>query len=123
VTRYVTDEGEGDCGQVASSLVLDAGGSLVLCHGYPVNTSTQYDGMKFWHAWTETPDGGFVIDHSNGQRVAVPREMYYAIGQIDELEVERYSWAETRTMLRTFRHYGPWDDAHPPVRDAESLNA
>jgi antirestriction protein ArdC/uncharacterized protein YjbI with pentapeptide repeats/predicted ABC-type ATPase len=49
-----------------------------------------------------------VYDYSNGGRHEIPKFLYYAMGNIDESEVRRYSLDESRKYALNNKHYGPW---------------
>jgi hypothetical protein len=103
----------GDCFIVAADLMLrDA--RLTVVHGKPTGRGGEAKGLVYWHAWCETDDG-IVIDRSNGREVEMPVGVYYMIGRINAHECRRYSAEEAVEMMRTYKHYGPWDDEHPPT--------
>lgn len=52
-----------------------------------------------------------VIDKTNGY--IGPRELYYALGQIDDTECDRYTKEELRKNLLKFGHYGPRVNRYP----------
>ena len=87
--------------------MFDSGCGLRLVHA-EVAGQGPLAGVTFGHAWVL--DGDTVIDRSNGRDVVMPRQLYYALGHVDEIANEYvYSWSETRDKLREFEHYGPWD--------------
>lgn len=106
--------GDGDCFSAAVNLLLvrnfpkDKGDLLVhaLVHG----RGSAY-GHRFPHAWVETKDG-IAIDHSEGKNIDVPKEFYYALGNINPEEkgaYETYTLAQVRKKVTEHRHHGPWD--------------
>jgi hypothetical protein len=106
---------KGDCAEVAALLVIDYPTAqfpdYLVCHGEPVGRGEANGGAQYFHAWVESPDGTVVIDRSNGLDVTMPRAVYYAIGQIDETEVDRYTADEVRRLIVDTGHWGPWDEA------------
>jgi hypothetical protein len=76
------------------------------------------EGKKFGHAWGEM--GGMVIDNSNGNQVAMPKELYYAMGKINKREVFYYPGYKSLGKAGKAKHYGPWDMTGATVDDVES---
>jgi hypothetical protein len=100
----------GDCFQAAARNMLHGSDDeMILVHAY-VSGQGPLKGRRFLHAWNE--QGNLVIDNSNGRDIRLPREIYYAIGNIDpndDQQFRRYTRQDAvRSMART-RHYGPWD--------------
>lgn len=105
-------------------------------HGLPVGRGHQNEGRRYWHAWVEVtrrihvPDevraahpellrlfdeaGELetvtVIDRANGLDLALPRELYYAMGALSEERVWRFTVLTARRELRDRGHYSPWVD-------------
>lgn len=95
----------------------DAKGPFRIVHGTPVGTSGAILGRRHWHGWVEVAtEPGLITDHatwavfdySNGKEVRMPRGLYYAIGQLDEATVWRFTLAEAEQQYRRHRHCGPW---------------
>ena len=103
----ISKRGGGDCFVVAMNNVIDDQ-DLYLCHGIAVGQGP-IEGVRFAHAWNET-QSGYVIDQSNGNNVYMPKEQYYAIGQIDPSEVRYYNFEEVMMYAVEYGTYGPWDD-------------
>lgn len=102
----IPDENQnGDCFVVAFENVM-ADSNLLLCHGI-VSGTGPLAGVEFPHAWNETRDG-FVIDESNGNAVCVRKEVYYSIGNIQDMVV--YDSADAIDFACESGTYGPWDD-------------
>ena len=76
---------------------------LILVHGYPINTGPRI-GERFGHAWLEDSDGILIYD----RKYILPRELYYRIGKIDELQCQRFTRIESLRQALTTKHYGPW---------------
>lgn len=89
----------------------------------------ELEGVRFDHAWVERTDeppdmSGLdpdqaemfresfswvtVIDRSNGMEVELPREVYYALGDVDQETVRRFTWDEAVDQMAESRVYGPW---------------
>jgi hypothetical protein len=127
-------EAKGDCYEVALHLVLEDK-DLVLVHGWPVGQpgGTAIPGERYGHAWVERTTSvtfpanddhpemhaEFVdfIDKSNGNDRMMPAAMAYNIGHLDEEHIARYSHDEALAKMVEYKHYGPWDEAHPPLPD------
>lgn len=106
---------KGDCYEAAAhlavfhsfdkDLLLPANFEPVLVHGRPVLQRPPFE--RFGHAWVES--GEVVFDFSNGRKLVMPRNVYYALGRIDPEDSFRYSPDEARKLLVRFGHYGPWE--------------
>jgi len=117
--------GEGYCFLVAAQAALEDP-TLTVCHGLVVGQAggDATPGRYHWHAWVESetlhafPSGTFpianAIDRANGKDVTLPVALYYRLGQIEEEDVRRYTATEAARLMLRFRHYGPWDEDHPP---------
>ena len=82
----------------------------VLVHGYPRLTKGPDKGSKFGHAWLETGRNGMTLCFDPVAQILVPSDVYYAVGQIEEIECRRYSPSEARGMALEHDMYGPWED-------------
>lgn len=102
----IEDHDGGDCFVVALQNVM-ADRGLYLCHGI-VSGQGPLRGIRFAHAWNET-QFGYVIDQSNGNDVVMPRDAYYALGEIDESDVRYYDFDEMAECVVRYGTYGPWD--------------
>lgn len=108
----------GDCFRVAcrAALALPGRAEARICHGLPIGQGPANSGRRFWHAWVEyeADDGtAMALDPSRpGQEpIQIPRDAYYAIGQIDPAAVFRFSSADARVQMRVRGHWGPWVSA------------
>lgn len=101
--------GGGDCYEVAGGLVLEDP-RYTLVHGEPLGTGGEVAGVRFGHAWVEFEAGGvwFVLDQSNGGDHLLPRDLYYAIGHVDNRPTRRYTREEARLVILQQGHWGPW---------------
>lgn len=109
-----TDKADGDCYVVAAKLVAmeSVFPTYLVCHGEATGRG-KIAGRRFGHAWIEGELGEMgqvVFDFSNGGNHIVPRDVYYAMGEIDPVTVRKYTDKEAlKLMLRT-GHFGPWTD-------------
>jgi hypothetical protein len=106
----------GDCYEAAGryitehSLMSPSGNkksSLRLVHGEVAGQGSLED-VTFGHAWVL--DGNTVIDRSNGRDISMPKDLYYFIGRINELDnVHVYTPEQARERMLRYKHFGPWD--------------
>ena len=122
----------GDCFMVAGRLQA-SDHDLVLVHGTvlaQVEGGTAKVGQRHWHAWVERtsthshpdfPGMSFVIvdciDKANGNDVTLPLAMYYKVGRVED--VRKYTRDEAAVLMLQYRHWGPWDNEHPPNTPAD----
>lgn len=104
-------ETKGNCYQAAADLLLFLGikqstDGYFLVHG-EVTGQGKVAGVRFGHAWVE--DDQTVYDYSNGRNIKMPKILYYAIGNIDERKVYKYTRDEAIDKMVKSGHYGPWD--------------
>ena len=114
-------QGDGDCYQPAFMLVVgnplayeDSG--LVLVHGRPTLQVPPY--CAYGHAWVEDPKTGLCShETARGWMRNIPRETFYAPGNINEDECFRYTEAEARWWAVQTECFGPWEGpfAQPPI--------
>ena len=112
------EEASGDCMEAAAKMLVYAafgespkgvGKNSFLVHAL-VYGQGPVKGRRFAHAWVET--GGTVYDHSNGNRIEMPKAVYYAIGGVRPEQkgaYARYDMASAKRRLLSTGHYGPWD--------------
>jgi len=128
--------GNGDCFESAVRVMNEVLSSedkktAKICHGVPMGQG-KIEGIRFDHAWVEVtrktdfgdadpsnPQVKFmmerfstqviVYDYSNGRELQMPRELYYAIGQIDSDDVKRFSAQEAYNQMSEKGFYGPWE--------------
>jgi hypothetical protein len=102
----------GDCYEAAGRYVMDNAlfpgdnPNLILVHG-EVTGQGPIAGVKFGHAWVE--DGDLVRDYSRDRKVEMPKIVYYALGNIEESKVFKYTPEEMRRKILDYEHWGPWD--------------
>jgi transposase len=67
-------------------------------------------GVQHGHAWVEI--GDTVLDYSNGRTIEMPKQIYYAVGNIDPSnsdEYKTYSYKEMADISMDQGTYGPWE--------------
>lgn len=105
----------GNCFQAAVQalmrLPIDSGAELV--HGLVTGSKGgPLEGVRYAHAWVEVPDGAgswIVGDHSNGNDIELPREVYYWAGKVRPEQTLRYDRDRAMGELAASGHNGPWD--------------
>lgn len=128
--------GDGDCFQSAVKVMFEVltpeqRKNAKICHGVPMGQG-RIEGIRFDHAWVEVttktdfgdadpndpqvkllmerfPTQTVVYDYSNGRELQIPKELYYAIGQIDEESVKRFSAKQAQVEMTERGFYGPWE--------------
>lgn len=104
----VVESKKGNCFKVAADMVLDIFMyDCVLVHGVVVGVRGSLKGKRFVHGWIEV-NNAIVLDRSNNRNLCIPLSTYYENGQINENEIIRYSFRETRKLVLKHLHYGPW---------------
>ena len=67
-------------------------------------------GVQHGHAWVEI--GDTVLDYSNGRTIEMPKQIYYAVGNIDPSNSNKYktySFKEMADISMDQGTYGPWE--------------
>ena len=89
---------------------MDDNRKLKLVHGL-VTGQGEIEGIRYNHAWVE--DGNTVIDASlkaQGRSIyKIPKDLYYAIGNIKEKTTFRYTYKEMVKKMFDTENYGPWE--------------
>ncbi len=70
-------------------------------------------GVQHGHAWVEI--GDTVLDYSNGRTIEMPKQIYYAVGNVDPSnsnEYKTYSFKEMADISMDQGTYGPWELPH-----------
>ena len=98
----------GDCYEAAGKYILaHPGDGLKLVHA-EVMGQGPIAGTTFGHAFVL--DGDIVIDKSNGRNLQMSSAVYFALGQINDIDnFFIYSEKEMLLKITEFQHWGPWD--------------
>ena len=107
------DHDGGDCYEISAKTVLD-NPEYTLVHGI-VTGQGRLQGVRYGHAWVEHE--GNVIDLSNGRNLEFPKEVYYAIGNIDPNDQYQYNAKDLRKILQYEKHWGPWEEDMSPEHE------
>jgi len=110
----------GDCFDAAYNYVTRKDNEATLVHGF-VSGQRSLSGVRYTHAWNEK--GNDVIDNSNGRSIKVPKELYYAIGNIKESECKYYNIDQVNKMSLKFRHKGPWEIKNTNFKESKIREA
>ena len=106
----------GDCfmaaGKYISDFAFQSQEKTFLVHGI-VTGQGEIRGIRFLHAWVE--NNNMVIDKSNGKDLHIPKDLYYALGNINPGEIVKYTYSEAIEKMLNNGHYGPWDIVEPPI--------
>ena len=113
--KDILTEGKGDCYQAAGRLIIDFMGDkkATLVHGM-VNGRGALEGLRFGHAWVEY--GSKVLDHSNGKKQEIPKQLYYSMGGIKSSECKYYKPIQVLKFMRKIQHWGPWQMSGDTVK-------
>ena len=103
----ILSEGKGDCYQAAGRLIMNFMGEnkAKLVHGM-VNGQGALKGIRFGHAWVEY--GSKILDHSNGKKQEIPKQLYYSMGDINPRECKYYTGTKAAEWMVKSKHWGPW---------------
>lgn len=108
---------KGDCYEISAKLILDdfwrdsrrlpnLSSSARLVHGM-VKGQGALEGIRYGHGWVE--DGSVVYDYSNGRELKLPKELFYAIGDIRDKDLYKYKKEEVRKWVLREETWGPWE--------------
>ena len=119
-TYELYEKAMGDCYQAGGRLIMNFFGDKnhKLVHGM-VNGQGSLEGMRYGHCWVESKDT--VIDHSNGKKLEVPTQVYYALGRIDPRECKYYTPKESAKWMSEEEHWGPWEMSGDAVAINEDI--
>lgn len=102
------DNQNGTCYQDAMHYMMRHGkrgnDDILLCHGL-VTGQGEIKGIVYNHAWIEK--GNKVIDETIP--ITIDKRVYYALGNIKEKTVFRYTYDEMAKKVTEFKIYGPWE--------------
>ena len=106
--KQILLEGLGDCYQAGGRLIMNFFGDKEhkLVHGM-VNGQGALEGIRFGHCWVESRDT--VLDHSNGKKRELPKQVYYALGKVNPKECKYYTAEEAAKFMVDKGHWGPWE--------------
>jgi hypothetical protein len=109
----------GDCYKAAGDIVIDSrfinknrfdfNGTPYLVHA-EVAGQGAISGIRYGHAWIE--DDVMVYDYSNGRELEIPKQIYYAIGNIktsNPKKYRKYTFEQARRKMSESGTYGCWD--------------
>jgi hypothetical protein len=105
---HLLTEGMGDCYQASGRLIMNFFGDKnhKLVHGM-VNGQGALKGKRYGHAWVES--NNTVLDHSNGKKLEVPTNVYYALGRIKRNQCKYYTPEQAAKFMVDKAHWGPWE--------------
>ena len=106
--KQILLEGLGDCYPAGGRLIMNFFGDKEhkLVHGM-VNGQGALEGMRYGHCWVESRDT--VLDHSNGRKLEIPKQVYYALGRVNPKECKYYTAEEAAKFMVDEGHWGPWE--------------
>jgi len=102
----------GDCYEAAGRYIATADlgdDTMRLCHGTAMGQGP-IAGIRHGHAWIELNDI-LVLEVANGNHLLIPRSVYYAMGEIEN--IVRYSPREAAEQMVQQEHWGPWHRETP----------
>lgn len=97
----------GDCYKIHAEALLDINtttldlAEALLCHGSVWHSESERHG----HCWLEL-NKDIVLDISNGHKVIMRREVYYALGKVED--VTQYDAKQLRELVLKHGTYGPF---------------
>lgn len=107
------DNKVGDCYEAAFKKLYDlykeGHENARLVHGV-VTGQGDIRGLEHGHSWVEV--GDTVYDWSNGRTITMPVQIYYAIGNIDPTDPDKYktyNLKQAADMASSTQHYGHWE--------------
>lgn len=100
---------KGNCYEAAGKYMMDKCmfspcDDLRLVHGECIGQGA-IQGQKFGHAWVE--DKNNAIDVSNNKHIVMPKEAYYAIGNIGR--TVKYTYNDMKKEIKDSGHWGCWE--------------
>lgn len=108
---------KGDCYVVAGRAALNGvnsmGGNKFIGTPYVVHAEVSgqgdLEGMRYGHAFVE--DDVNVYDFSNNRQIVLPKEVYYAIGEIKTVKPKhyKYTFSQACKKMAESGHFGSWD--------------
>ena len=106
--KTLLTEGMGDCYQAGGRLIMNFFGDKrhKLVHGM-VNGQGALEGKRYGHCWVESSNT--VLDHSNGRKLEIPKNVYYALGRVKPGQCKYYAPKEAAKFMSEKGHWGPWE--------------
>ena len=106
--KTLLTEGMGDCYQAGGRLIMNFFGDKrhKLVHGM-VNGQGALEGKRYGHCWVESSNT--VLDHSNGRKLEIPKNVYYALGRVKPSQCKYYAPKEAAKFMSEKGHWGPWE--------------
>lgn len=101
--KKMAQNGTGDCFKVAVDLMYKHYNKAVLVHALVLKRSTN---IYHPHAWVELE--GNVLDFSNGAKDTVPKDKYYALGNVTEPKYYTMTQLNAKLSAPETTTYGPW---------------
>lgn len=105
---------KGNCYKDAINYLLgNKNPDLRLCHGWVSGRGVTY-GTRFSHAWIENIKTRICIDPSlnPAKPLEIPTIVYYAMGNIIEERVIKYTEKQMLDKLITTAKAGPWENTY-----------
>lgn len=111
-----------DCHTIVTSLNSDCIVARIV-HGYPTVAIGKNKGARYGHAWVEFAIGNtcWCVDHLFLD-TPIPKAAFYAIGEIQEKQLSRYTFRESVRLLLERGHYGPWNEVPTDACFREDLD-
>ena len=83
-------------------------GKFILVHA-EVSGQGPLTGLRYCHCWLEKD--GVVYDWTNGREIQMPKELYYFLGEVVQIEGKyaKYTNLEVCKQVLTHNHWGPWE--------------
>jgi len=97
----------GDCFDANAEYLLyhmNPNDNPLLVHGIVRNSG---DGKPMGHCWIE--HGDEVICRANGNDLVLPKDLYYALGNINDENCFKYNHKEVLEWTGYTEHWGPWE--------------
>jgi hypothetical protein len=114
----------GDCYEAAGRNMMNyqpfSDKGMKLVHAF-VSGQGSLTGRRYDHAWNELGDE--VIDNSNGRNIRMPKQAYYALGNINPDDPDQYRVYDMpgfRRMVTKYKHWGPWELKNNPKPISEN---
>lgn len=100
---------DGECFETANNLAVTMMvrgiHDIHIVHGLVTHPAA---GFRHIHAWVEVE--GLIFDYSHQVGFVMPRDRYYAAGEITGAEIHYYTVQEALDEALKAAHHGPWDE-------------